>query len=215
MSPIHLELLGKDRLDIFARLKTLKQYGYLAGGTALALQLAHRKSFDFDVFVDKPISNRLRLAISQTFGSQTYSVNTEDQLTFSLGAISEMTFLWYYWKPISPLVPTTSMNLASILDVAADKAHTLGRRAVWRDYVDLFVLLKEQSMTIGSIIHAAEKKFQGDFVKTQFIEQLGYFGDVRPAPIEFIGTSYSKDEIQSYLTAQVSTYLTTILPEAT
>ena len=211
MSSIHLELLGKDRLSIFQRLRTFKQNGYLAGGTALALQIQHRKSFDFDVFVNRPISNKLRLAITRTFGSQTYTVNTEDQLTFSLGDISGITFLWYYWKPIAPLISTDSLDIASVLDIAADKAHTLGRRAVWRDYVDLFVLLKEYGMTIGSIIQAAQKKFQGDFVKTQFIEQLGYFGDVTVAPVEYIHTSYSEKEIQSYLETQVSEYLSCIL----
>ena len=68
-------------------------------------------------------------------------------------------------------------------------------------------------MTINSIVNAAEKKFQGDFVKTQFVEQLGYFDDVTVAPIEFIHHPYSTNEIQSYLGRQVAEYLKTILPE--
>lgn len=209
MSSIHLELLDKDHLDIFTRLGAFTSFGYLAGGTALALQIYHRKSFDFDVFVQKPITNKVRLAITHTFGSQPFLVNTEDQLTFTLSNISEITFLWYYWKPISPLTPTKSLSLASTHDIAADKAHTLGRRAVWRDYVDLFILMKEHAMTIGDIIKAAEQKFQGDFVTTQFIEQLGYFGDVTVSPIEFLGTPYTTNDIQSYLHTHVSTYLKT------
>jgi len=212
MSKIHLELLDKNRLAVFKKLAAFAGYGYLAGGTALALQIAHRKSFDFDVFVEKPIANRLRLEVSRVFGAQNYLVNTEDQLTFTLGNISEITFLWYYWKPIAPCIPTQSLSLAALKDIAADKAATLGRRAVWRDYVDLFVLLKHHDMTVKSLIQLAEKKFQGDFVATQCVEQLGYFGDITVAPIEFIGPSYSAKEIQAYLRAQVSQYVATILP---
>jgi hypothetical protein len=46
-----LEILDKKRKDIFAKLyKILGNDYYLAGGTALALQIGHRESLDFDVF---------------------------------------------------------------------------------------------------------------------------------------------------------------------
>ncbi|OGG11822.1 hypothetical protein A2Z00_03795 [Candidatus Gottesmanbacteria bacterium RBG_13_45_10] len=212
MSKIYLELLDKNRQTLFQKLSAFVGYGYLAGGTALALQINHRKSVDFDVFVEKPIKNALHLAIKKVFGPQNYEVNTEDQLTFSPQTGSEVTFLWYYWKPILPLVATPSLSLASTQDIAADKAHTLGRRALWRDYVDLFVLMKNQGISIQSIVISAKKKFQGDFVETQFLEQLSYFNDVTIVPVEFVNISYTPEEIKSFLVQQVESYLKTVLP---
>lgn len=214
MSSIHLEILGESQREIFQKLKAFTRFGYLAGGTALALQINHRKSFDFDIFVEKPVSNALRLCIADVFGKQTFSVHSEDQLSFSPAEGCEITFLWYYWKPIVPLVSTDSLSLASIEDIAADKAHTLGRRALWRDYVDLCVLMKEHGMSIPSIIDVAQKKFQGEFVGMQFLEQLSYFDDVTIAPIEYIQKSYTSQEIQSYLINQVDRYAKTITPKA-
>ena len=42
---------------IFEKLVKFKKPGYLAGGTALALQLGHRVSYDFDIFCGKEVSN--------------------------------------------------------------------------------------------------------------------------------------------------------------
>lgn len=47
---IHWEILDKKRNEILPNLSFLKEDFYLAGGTALALQLGHRESIDFDFF---------------------------------------------------------------------------------------------------------------------------------------------------------------------
>lgn len=49
-------------------------------------------------------------------------------------------------------------SLASVKDIAADKAHTIGRRAAWRDYVDIFCLIKEKHLTLAQIIKLAKEK---------------------------------------------------------
>ena len=210
MSKIHLELLDESRQKVFGQLHTFAHYGYLAGGTALALQLNHRKSVDFDIFVPKPISATLRRKISAVFGNQPYEVNTTDQITFPLGESIEITFLYYWYPHMRPLVDTASLSLASVDDIVADKAHTLGRRAMWRDYVDLFIVMKERNLSAAQIIHIATQKFGGEFVKEQFLEQLSYFDDVAVVPVEFITRSYKPEEIKKFLTAQAKKYATTI-----
>ena len=210
MSKIYLEILDSDRQKVFDRLRVFGQYGYLSGGTALALQLNHRKSVDFDIFVKKPIDSSLRRKIKTVFGDQPYEVNTTDQITFPLGEGIEITFLYYWYPHIRPLISTTSLSLASIDDIITDKAHTLGRRALWRDYVDLFVSIKEHGYSVAGIIDLATEKFSGEFVKEQFLEQMSYFDDVAVVPVEFIARSYTPEEIKTFLTAQAKEYATTI-----
>ncbi len=210
MSKIYLELLDEARQKVFTKLRIFERDGYLAGGTALALQLNHRKSVDFDVFVKKPIDSSLRRKIKTTFGDQPYEVNTADQITFPIGEGIEMTFLYYWYPPVRLLVKTPSLSLASTEDIIADKAHTLGRRALWRDYVDLFIVMKEHGLTVTRIIDLAAQKFSGEFVKEQFLEQLSYFDDVAVVPVEFISRSYTPEEIKTFLTTQAKEYATTI-----
>jgi len=187
MSKIHLELLDKKRQAIFYQLSHFKKSGYLAGGTALALQINHRRSVDFDVFVDKSISKNFKLKVKKIFGAVNFYVNSSDQISFNIEEGVGVTFVWYYYPRISSLVSTNSISLASVFDIAADKAETLGRRAVWRDYVDLFFLLKWKILSLEQIIKLAKKKFRGEFVETQFLEQLPYFADLQKTTIEFIG----------------------------
>ena len=58
---LHLEILDKKYLSILPKLNFLKREKfYLAGGTALALQIGHRKSVDFDLYrVEKFNPSRL------------------------------------------------------------------------------------------------------------------------------------------------------------
>lgn len=207
MSKIHLELLDRKRQKVFNDLSFFKNEAYLAGGTALALQINHRKSEDFDVFVRKQIDNSLRLKINKVFGDVVFYLNTDDQLNFNTLDGIKVTFLWYYFESIGKLVGTESISLSSVDDIIADKAMTVGRRAIWRDYVDLFFLMKEKSIGLEKIISLAKRKFKGEFVETQFLEQLCYFSDLKISHIEFINKTYSNDEIKSYLEREVRAYL--------
>ena len=191
----------KKALDFLSKQAWMeKTKWYLAGGTALTFQLNHRISEDFDVFINWEIDNKLRLKVKEIFGDVTFYVNSTDQISFITQNNIKVTFLWYYFKPLNPTIPTASLSLASIEDIATDKAQTIGRRAVWRDYVDL-----------DKIIQMANKKFRGEFVSTQFLEQLRYFDDVKTVTIEYVEKKYADDEIKSYLQQTVEDYLKKIL----
>lgn len=207
MSKIYLELLDKKRREVFRRLSQFKKQGYLAGGTALALQINHRKSVDFDIFVGKAVDNTLRLKIERIFGKQDFYVDTADQISFKLSGNIGVTFVWYYYKSLFPLIQTPSLALASVFDIVADKAHTIGRRAVWRDYVDFFFLLKEKIITLDKVIRLAEKKFGGEFNEALFLQQLTYYGDLKVSPIEFVRMHYTETQIKSFLEKEVRDYL--------
>lgn len=209
MSKIFLEIFDYERQKVFLKLAAFRNDGYLAGGTALALQLGHRVSVDFDVFTYKPVSPRLRSAIAKHFSIQQVHLNTSDQYTFTTNGNVEVTFVWFDYPLIQPLVPTPSILLASKADIAANKANTLGLRAVWRDYVDLFWLIKEESISIDEIIAWAKQKHLMEFVEAQFLEQLVYFNDLTVAPIHFLKKRYSTQDIQSFLQKVIGVYLDT------
>ena len=53
-----LEALKLEQKKIFEKLKNFTEF-YLVGGTALALQVGHRKSVDFDLFSAEDIPSKL------------------------------------------------------------------------------------------------------------------------------------------------------------
>lgn len=212
MSKIYLGSLDKKRQQVFQMLSAFKKIGYLAGGTALALQINHRRSEDFDIFIDKAVDNKLRLKVKKVFGKVEFYINTSDQISFKTKDGIGVTFVWYYFPTINSLVKTNLLSLASISDIAADKVQTMGRRAIWRDYVDIFILLKKKFFTLEKIIKLARKKFKNEFVESQFLEQLRYFDDLKIVPIEFLEKVYAEEEIKSFLENEVKNYLKKILP---
>lgn len=207
MSLIHLEILDKKRAIVFHELKAFREYGYLAGGTALALQINYRKSYDFDVFIQQTVNQLFKGKITKVFGHVDYYVEAGEQVSFRTKGGIAVTFVHYEFELINKPVATSSLSLASVVDIAADKAYTLGRRAVWRDYVDLFLLLYKQHIDIQTIVTSAQKKFAGQFNEVQFLEQLTYFDDIKIVPIDFIGKSCPANEIKQFLESAVKAYL--------
>ena len=207
MSKIYLEILDEPRQKTFTQLKTLTGC-YLAGGTALALQIGHRLSVDFDIFLKKSFVRRTLInQCRRLFGQIQVIQENNDQITFTTPQHIKLDFVNYPYLPIFPLVKTNSLPLASVNEIAADKASTIGQRATWRDYVDIFFLLKDRHVNLSEIISSAKQKFSGEFNEVLFCEQLVYFKDLEVVPIEFIQQTYSETEIKNFLEVQVNQFL--------
>ena len=80
MSLIHLDILDDKRKETFLRLRIFKNKGYLSGGTALSLQIKHRRSFDFDIFFNREIKDADLRALKNEFIIKEIMLNTSEQL---------------------------------------------------------------------------------------------------------------------------------------
>ena len=79
------------------------------------------------------------------------------------------------------------------------KAYALGGRAKWKDYVDLYFILKDY-YSLQEISKRAKEIFQGFFNQKLFREQLSYFDDVDYSEdIEYVKKSIGDDEIKNFL----------------
>jgi len=203
MSLIHLDILDKERKETFLRLKNFRNKGYLAGGTALALQIKHRRSVDFDIFLDRELKDADFRALKRKFILRETLLNTPEQLDVITTYFIKITLVYCRHKPLFPLIKTGSLSLLSVKDIVADKVHTIGQRGKWRDYADLFFLLKERHTTISEAIRLAERKYKEEFNAKKFLEQLTYFKDLDRFEISFIDKDYSRKQIEQYLIQQV------------
>ena len=204
MSIIYPEIFDKNRASVFQKLANFKKLGVLSGGTAIALQIKHRKSFDFDIFIEEKTSQNLRGEIKETFaGGYQVILDREFQLDISLPQNIKLTFLYYPYSPLHPLLETDPINLFALEDLASSKALTIGRRGTWRDYVDLYFLLKEKHVNLEHLIKEAKKRFGGDFNERLFLEQLVYTGDISEFGIDFLRNPVEPKEVINFFTALV------------
>ena len=69
------------------------------------------------------------------------------------------------------------LRLPSLIQLAAMKAYALGRRSKWKDYVDLYFLLKN-CFSLAEISSEARRLFGELFSEKLFRSQLCYFEDI-------------------------------------
>lgn len=175
---MHREALSDPGKLIFEHLKEFPDF-YLAGGTALALQIGHRISMDFDLFSSAHIEQSLLGKIKKVYtdASVRVSVNSPDELTVFVNDI-KLTFLCYPFPVLADLVRSDGLALLSVKEIAATKAYTIGRRGSYKDYVDLFFIVQEEYAVLPEIIAIAEEKYGQAFNDRLFLEQLVYLDDI-------------------------------------
>lgn len=213
MSQLYLDQLDPERQRVFNQLAAFADTFVLAGGTAIMLQIGHRKSYDFDCFSLESPSSTILSKVKRIFGSGVYpTIHTEDFLTVYTPNQIEITFAKHPFKPLHAPIVTSSIPLFHLDDLVANKAYTIGRRPAWRDYVDLFIILKWRLYTLDHVIHLAEKKFTGEFNAKLLLPQLTYFEDIKPAETAFLKESYTDEEIKDFLGKEVDAYLKSVLP---
>lgn len=81
----HLEILPAAQQQLWSELKPAADLGFiLYGGTAIALQLGHRQSIDFDFFSDKKLNKELLRDTFSFFKTSTLLQDREESLTVAV-----------------------------------------------------------------------------------------------------------------------------------
>lgn len=202
---MHLEALLLKQKVLFPTLKNFKNF-YLAGGTALAMQIGHRVSVDFDLFSDKKISSQLIEKCKKLFSKSRIKIliDNKDELTILVDDV-KFTFLHYPFPPKMPLKKYGELKFLSPKEIAASKAYSIGRRGTFKDYVDLYFIFKEKYSTLRETIDLAEKKYGEGFNGRLFLEQLLYLEDINDTEISFLRNKKAgKNDLKTFFSDLIS-----------
>lgn len=174
---MHAEILTKNQIRLLPLVRQFSKQFFLVGGTGIALHLGHRRSIDFDLFTTRPFENSA-IKGSLSKGAKIEQIIRDEEGQYSLLANGvQMTFFHYPFK-ISPKIWFDDIiKIPSLLTLSAMKAYALGRRAKWKDYVDLFFILNKVRK-IDAIAREARRIFGNEFNEKLFREQLCYYKDV-------------------------------------
>lgn len=198
---MHKEILTKSQVELLPIVEMFSKNFGLVGGTAIALQIGHRHSIDFDLFTGKSFSNfNIKKRISRRGGIHDVFKDEEGQYTFIINGV-QFTFFQYPYKIDFSKKLEDIIKLPNLLTLAAMKAFALGRRAKWKDYVDLYFIMRD-FYPIKSIIKRGRKMFGNEFNEKIFRNQLAYFGDISyEEKVEYLpGFKVSDKEIKKKLT---------------
>jgi hypothetical protein len=194
-------ILTQNQIALAKKLLPACSDFYLAGGTALALQIGHRRSIDFYLASYNKIDpfKLERKLISMGFAVQTIFTSTGDELSVLIDGIKVTFFMFPFIIKPEVFWETGQINLPRTIELGAMKAYALGRRSKWKDYIDLYFLLKF-NLSMKTLIERAKQIFGSNFNSRLFREQLCYFADIDfSETIEFVDFAPDDKEIKSFL----------------
>jgi hypothetical protein len=194
-----LNILSPEQIAYLPLLQHFKREFVLVGGTAIALQIGHRRSIDFDLFKIKPLNKK---SIKEKIASQ--NIQAQKLFENSEGIhyiINEVKWTFFYYPfPIKGSINFENyVKMPDLLTLAAMKFYAMGRRAKWKDYVDIYFLLKDY-FTIEEVSKKAIEIFEDGYAEKLFRQQLAYFEDIDYSePIEWVKQPIDDAEIKSKL----------------
>lgn len=177
---MHKEILTREQIALVPLLSRFKKDWGLVGGTAVALHIGHRESIDFDMFNYKPFGNlSLQRRIEAVRQIDEIIVNKEGEFTFVIDAV-KFTFFHYPFDIDYSESFENSLRLPTLLTLAAMKAFAIGQRNKWKDYVDMYFILRDHH-SVEDISAHAHALFGDRFNERMFRSQLSYFDDINYA----------------------------------
>jgi hypothetical protein len=182
--PLKLKVLDAPQRALWVELGQTPSRFTLYGGTALALQLGHRKSVDFDFFSATPFDpDELERTVPYLAGA---SLRQKAPSTLTMIADRGGPVNISFFAPpkrltvISPPYECKRplLRLASLIDLAATKLNTVPARSAAKDYLDVHALIKKAGIDLVTQLAAVAAVFPGQaFNPHVILKSLCYFHD--------------------------------------
>ena len=177
-----LTILSREQNEVLERLKKSvlsNNLFYLAGGTGLAIILAHRKSYDFDFFSkDKFSSEKLLEIIIKSFGEDKVILSEikDDTLIVFINNI-QVSFFQYNYPLLKDIVKKDGLYIASMEDILAMKVIAIIQRGSRKDFIDLWTIMKEKKYSLEDVFIFCKIKYGKAFSESITLKALTYFKD--------------------------------------
>ena len=190
----HLEILPIAQKALLPQLNPLVSFGFvLYGGTAVALQLGHRASVDFDFFTERQLDIKSLYSTLPLLKFATVLQQQADGLTVlhensdGLGTVKLSFFGGIDFGRVGEPQFTEGgvLLVASLEDLLATKLKVLLQRVEAKDYQDIAAMLNA-GMKLENGLAAARALFGKEFQPSESLKALTYFqgGDLSTLSVE-------------------------------
>lgn len=155
----------------------------LVGGTALALQLGHRKSVDLDLFGEITAEGiEIRDSLEEHFSVSVIKESKNIKIYQIEGIkVDIVNYSRYPW--IETSVQEDGITLAGIKDIAAMKVAAIIGRGTKKDFIDMNRLL--QLFSLKEILDMYMQKYTDGSLFIA-LKSLAYFEDAEADPMPFM-----------------------------
>ena len=199
---LYLDTVESSTLELLKKLQRLPvlEQTRLVGGTALALQLGHRKSIDLDFFgtVDCE-AEYLRESIAGIASLTILKESPHIHIYIVDGIKVDIVNYKYPW--LDDVVLEQGLRLASVSDIAAMKITAIIGRGTKKDFIDIAFLLHHFSLE--EILHFYAAKYNDSSV-FMAMKSLVYFDDAEKEPMPDMLINKSWEQVKEYILSKIS-----------
>ena len=198
---LHLGTIEQKTLELLRRLQSLSifEHSRLVGGTALALQLGHRKSIDLDMFGSIEATSEEIQDACRNAGELEISKTSKNINIYWVDGI-KVDCVNYPYEWLEECKVLDGLRLASVNDIAAMKISAIINRGTKKDFIDLHFLLKE--MSLNQILDLYDKKYP-DGSRFIAIKSLTYFEDAESDPMPYMFNDVTWDDVKGSIITEV------------
>lgn len=202
---LHYKAIDTITLALLKRIMDIPEFGNLrlVGGTALALQIGHRKSIDLDLFGQLSIDEYALSQILKSFEEVRLLNQTENIKIYIVNGI-KTDFVNYPYDWIDTPVAYDSLRLAGMKDIAAVKLAAITGRGTKKDFIDIFFLLRQ--FTLEEMISFYSLKYPDGSIFL-VLKSLGYFADAETEQDPLMLKKTGWDEIKNHIRKELTAYI--------
>lgn len=180
---------------------------YLAGGTALALQSGHRRSYDLDFFTENKIFDEKKVEKILN-GKGEWITNAMSKGTvYGIFSGTKMSLISYpHFKPAEKMHNLGTVSLLTPSDIAVMKIVAISQRGKKRDFFDLYWICQNVESLHNSILKVNKQYFVRQNL-THILKSLVYFEDAESDPDPEIYFKANWPEIKKFFKAKIKEIL--------
>lgn len=186
-----LNILPPTQRALWPLLSAVPNEFTLYGGTAIALQLGHRESVDFDFFARADFDPQQLLESNELLNQAEVTAMAKNTLTVRLNFADDVpVLLSFFGVPKLPVlrpvwqIQTPNIALGHLLELAGMKAMVVQKRAEAKDYLDIHALIFQAQIDLATQLAAGLRLYPPHFAPEQTLKSLCYFADGNLATLE-------------------------------
>ena len=202
---LHYATIDAKTLELLIKLQKVQEFVNLrlVGGTALALQIGHRKSIDLDLFGTIEVDTITISKILNKIGKLTI-LKTSENINIVLIDGIKVDIVNYDYKWLEKTISHNGIVLADIKDIAAMKLAAITGRGTKKDFIDLFFLLKYYNLQ--DMLDFYEQKYHDGSIFL-VLKSLSYFEDAEDEETPNMLKPVNWKEVKSYISNRLESYL--------
>ncbi len=207
-STLHLDVLPRKTVIAFEKCAKMKLFSnskwYLAGGTALALQIGHRRSLDLDFFTPLKTFDQKKIEGIMNLEGDWVTTSISEGTLYGEFFGAKVSFISYpFFIPSAPMRKHGTVSILIPEDIAVMKIIAISQRGKKRDFFDLYRIGQDivplpTSLSRVHIQYAIRQNI------THILKALVFFEDAEGDPEPDIYFDANWKQVKKFFTKEVA-----------